>query len=91
MTLAFGLALYFMIWWIVLFAVLPFGVRTQAEAGEVTPGTPASAPASPQMIRLFAINTLLAGVVFSIVWYGLETDWLATNTAPALPPGVTAE
>jgi hypothetical protein len=30
-----GLALYFVIWWILLFAVLPFGVRSQAESGEV--------------------------------------------------------
>ncbi len=91
MTLAFGLALYFMIWWVVLFAVLPFGVRTQGEAGEITPGTPASAPAAPQMIRLFAINTLLAAVVFSFVWYGLQSDWLTTTAPTSLPAGVTPE
>ncbi len=39
MSLTFGLALYFIIWWTVLFAVLPFGVRTQGEAGEIVPGT----------------------------------------------------
>ncbi len=90
MTLAFGLALYFMIWWMVLFAVLPFGVKTQAEAGDIVPGTPASAPARPIMVRLFAINTVLAAVVFSFVWYALESDWLHTNTTPPLPPGVSA-
>jgi predicted secreted protein len=89
MTLAFGLALFFMIWWLVLFAVLPFGVKTQAEAGDVVPGTPASAPARQQMVRLFAINTVLALVVFSFVWYALESDWLHTNTTPPLPPGVS--
>ena len=31
-----GLAVYFVIWWTVLFAVLPFGVRSQAEAGSVS-------------------------------------------------------
>ena len=35
-----ALAIYIFIWWIVLFAVLPFGVRTQDEAGSVVPGTP---------------------------------------------------
>ena len=89
MGLAFNLALYFMIWWLVLFAVLPFGVRTQAEAGEVTPGTPPSAPARQNMIRLFAINTVVAAVVFSFVWYALESDWMHTNTTPPLPPGVS--
>lgn len=32
-----ALAIYIFIWWITLFAVLPFGVRTQDEAGEVVP------------------------------------------------------
>ena len=27
-------AIYFIIWWVVLFAVLPFGVRNASEAGE---------------------------------------------------------
>lgn len=89
MTIAFGLALYFMIWWMVLFAVLPFGVKTQGEAGEVVPGTPASAPARQQMVKLFAINTVLAALVFAFVWYALENDWLQTNTAAPPPPGVT--
>lgn len=89
MTIAFGLALYFMIWWMVLFAVLPFGVRTQGEAGNVTPGTPASAPEKPRLVRVFAINSVLAAVVFSGVWYVMES--VEMNTNPPLPPGVTGE
>lgn len=68
MTITLGIALFFIIWWTVLFAVLPWGLRTQAEDGDVVPGTPASAPTKPQLIRLFVINTLVAGVVFAIVW-----------------------
>ena len=84
MDLAFGLALYFMIWWMVLFAVLPFGMRTQGEAGEVVPGTPASAPVKPRLKRLFLINSVLAGVVFAIVWAALEYNWVGTSM-PATP------
>ena len=39
MTLATAIAIYFIIWWVVLFAVLPFGVRSQEESGAVEPGT----------------------------------------------------
>lgn len=68
MSLTLGVALYFIIWWTVLFAVLPFGVHTQGEAGEVVPGTPASAPVTPHMWRTFGLTTLVAGLVFGVVY-----------------------
>ncbi len=37
MSITYGLAVYFMMWWILLFAALPFGVRTQAEEGRLFP------------------------------------------------------
>ena len=45
MSTSLAVALYIVIWWLTLFVVLPFGVRTQGEAGDVVEGTPASAPA----------------------------------------------
>jgi predicted secreted protein len=63
-----GLALFFIIWWIVLFAVLPIGVRTQGEDGVIVPGTPASAPTSPRLLRVAVLTTLISGIVFGLVW-----------------------
>ena len=40
-----GFAVYFIVWWLTLFAVLPIGLRTQAEDNEVVLGTVPSAPA----------------------------------------------
>jgi predicted secreted protein len=68
MSWTLGLALYFVIWWTVLFAVLPFGVRTQGEAGEVVPGTPASAPVTPRLKRVALMTTLVATAVFAVVY-----------------------
>jgi predicted secreted protein len=82
MTISLGIALYLMIWFITLFAVLPFGVRTQAEAGEVVAGTPESAPAAPRMIRVIVINTVVAALVFAFVWTALERDWLGLYIPP---------
>ena len=41
-----ALAVYFVLWWLVLFLTLPFGVRSQHEDGEAAPGTviPAGCP-----------------------------------------------
>lgn len=68
MSLTLGIAVYFIIWWTVLFAVLPIGVRTQDEAGEVVPGTPGSAPAKFRLLRVVLLNTLIASIVFAGVW-----------------------
>ena len=68
MSITFGVAVYFVIWWTVLFAVLPFGVRTQAEAGEVVPGTPASAPVTPRLLRTCVITTVVSCAVFALVY-----------------------
>ena len=68
MTLISSLAVYFIIWWLVLFTVLPFGVRSQHEAGNVTLGTDHGAPDQPQMARKFAITTAIAAVIFAAVY-----------------------
>jgi predicted secreted protein len=62
-----GLALYFVIWWILLFAVLPFGVRSQAEAGEIVKGSEPGAPAAPALREKAVWTTLIASAVLVIV------------------------
>jgi predicted secreted protein len=69
MTYIFMFAIYFIVWWVVLFTVLPFGVQTQAEAGEVVPGTPESAPASFRLWRVLVATTVVATIVFSALWF----------------------
>lgn len=61
---AFGL--YFITWWTVLFAVLPFGVQSQVEEGVVVAGTEPGAPTSPRLREKALLTTLVASVVFMI-------------------------
>lgn len=88
MTIALALALYFMVWWIVLFTVLPFGVRTQDEDSDVVPGTPGSAPSRFNLRKVFLINTVVATLVFSVVWTAIENNWLGTQPPPVEEPAV---
>lgn len=44
MTITGALVLFAVIWFLALFVALPIGERSQSEAGDVVPGTPASAP-----------------------------------------------
>ncbi|HVZ14313.1 MAG TPA: DUF1467 family protein [Bauldia sp.] len=61
-------AVYFVTWWIMIFAVLPFGTRTQEEAGEVTLGTTPSAPMRPRLLRAAIINSIATAVVVFLFW-----------------------
>lgn len=79
-TIAIGV--YFFIWWITLFAVLPFGIRTQQETGEVVPGTPESAPVKPRLLRVFVINTIVATIVFAIVYSAIVYRWIDIEKVP---------
>jgi len=62
------IALYFVIWWMILFAVLPLGVRSQFETGEVVPGSEGAAPQQPMLLKKVAITTVIATIVFAIVY-----------------------
>jgi predicted secreted protein len=75
-----AVAIYIFIWWIVLFAVLPFGVHTQDEAGIVVPGTPGSAPAKVRIVRIFLINTLVATIVFALVYAAIVYKVITPET-----------
>ena len=77
-----AIAIYIFIWWTVLFAVLPFGVRTQHEEGSVVPGTPESAPAKPRLLRIFLINTVVATVVYAVVYAVIAYRLITPETIP---------
>jgi predicted secreted protein len=60
-------AIFLTIWFTVLFAVLPFGVRSQHETGDVAQGTDPGAPVAPNLLAKFAVTTLIAAFVFAAV------------------------
>jgi len=68
MSLLPSLAIFFVIWWLCLFVVLPFGVRSQHETGDIAPGTEAGAPHKPHLLWRAAATTLLAAIIFSGVY-----------------------
>lgn len=63
------IAIYFVVWWTILFAVLPWGNRTQAEAGVVEPGSAPSAPVKPRLLlKAFATSIVAALLVGGFIW-----------------------
>jgi predicted secreted protein len=68
-SIATAIAIYFIIWWVMLFAVLPWGVRSQDERGTVAPGTDPGAPVSPRVWRTVIATTIAACVVFTLFFF----------------------
>ena len=73
MTLPMGIATFFTMWWIVLFAILPFGVRSQHEEADYQAGTDPGAPVAPRLWLKAAITTGVTCVLFAALWWYMET------------------
>jgi predicted secreted protein len=71
-----GLAVYFVIWWIVIFMVLPWGVHTVG-AEDIAKGHAPSAPKNPYLGRKLLATTVLAAVVWAIVYAVVEWGGLS--------------
>jgi predicted secreted protein len=65
-TISTGFAIYFVMWWIVLFLTLPFGIRSQHEDGEGSPGTDPGAPVTTGMGRKLIWTTVISAVLFAV-------------------------
>jgi len=63
MSITTAIATYFLIWWVVLFAVLPWGVRPQGAEG--APGTDPGAPLVPRLMAKLLWTTAVATLVFA--------------------------
>lgn len=72
-TISSILAIYFVLWWIVLFVTLPFGIRTQSETDETIPGTEPGAPIAAMIARKLLWTTVLSAAIFAValVFYQL--------------------
>jgi predicted secreted protein len=62
------LAIYMTIWWTVLFAVLPLGTQTRAEAGLPNDGSDPGAPVDPKLRKKFVTTTWVSAIVFAVLW-----------------------
>ena len=71
-----ALAIYFVIWWIMLFLTLPFGVRSQHEDGESAAGTDPGAPVLTRMRGKLIWTTGISAVVFAVGMFAYRADYL---------------
>ncbi len=80
------LAVYFLIWVMTAFIMLPFGVRTADEAGvEKVPGQADSAPVNFKPGRLVGRATIISIVLTSLFVLNFEYGWITADDLNFFP------
>ncbi len=85
MTWTAGIAIYLVVWWTILFAVLPWGVRSQHEDGDVSDGGDPGAPVRPMLVRKALVTTALAAVIWVLVAYFYVYQPISFDSIPFMP------
>ena len=69
-----GVVVYVVLWWLVMFCVLPLGVTPAAEEHL---GHDAGAPANPRMGFKVLLTTGITTVIFGIIYLIIVSDWIS--------------
>lgn len=80
MSLTSAIVLYASLWFLVFFILLPLGFTSQAEAGRIVPGTPASAPAGPMAARKALWTTGIALLIWAVVYVLIVSGMLSAES-----------
>lgn len=66
-----GITVYLVIWWTILFAVLPLGVKRVENPGR---GQDHGAPERPEILKKVVITSLVAGALWIAFYFVHQTD-----------------
>ena len=78
-----SIAVYLTIWWTVLFAILPLGVTTHAEAGiDLKDGGDPGAPVDPKLKKKFITTSWVSAIIFAALWLALFFDLIPLPNLP---------
>ena len=69
-----GILVYVIVWWLVLFTVLPWGVK-RPETPDV--GHADGAPDKPMMWRKAAVTSVIAAAVCVLIYLAIEYSWVS--------------
>lgn len=86
MSLVSGIAIFFIIWWVVLFTVLPIGVKSQVEEENVTLGTDHGAPLKHRLPFKMLLTTAIAIVIFGIFYVTVYVMGFSIEDLPRIVP-----
>jgi predicted secreted protein len=72
-----GFVVYFLIWWVVLFAVLPWGVHREENP---EPGHDPGAPIKTHLWAKIGATSLISAVLWGVIFWLIQSPWLRFRT-----------
>ena len=71
-----GFVVYILLWWWIFLMSLPFGAKAPdaVETGHAT-----SAPAKPMLWRKAGISSIIAGLLFGIVYWIIQSKFISLD------------
>lgn len=78
MSVTSALVLFASLWFLILLMLLPIGVQSQQEHGEIVPGTPPGAPAGHVIGRKLRWTTIVTCLAFAAI-YGVIEGGIVTR------------
>jgi predicted secreted protein len=74
-----GFAIFFLIWWVVLFAVLPWGIHSQHEGQDMAPGTDPGAPIKARIGWKLVWTTVVAVAIYAVCYVVYVEHWVTVD------------
>ena len=85
MPLVTGIAVYFVLWWLVIFIILPLDIKGQHEEGEVVRGTEPGAPTQPFIKRKIIQTSVVTAIIWVIIFVIIEFKLIDLDNIPFIP------
>jgi predicted secreted protein len=83
MSVAFAVAVYFIVWWITLFAILPLRLGTDTVQQDRY-AEQSGAPALPQLALKFLITTIVSSLIFALIYVVMAYGLISLDDIPFL-------
>ncbi len=72
-----ALVVWLIIWWLVLFIILPIGIRGQAEENDIVEGSEPGAPHTLDIKKKFKQTTIIASILWVLTCALILSGWVS--------------
>ena len=69
MSLTGSFVVFVILWWLILFLILPRDINSQKDKDFVVLGTDPGAPSNPNIVKKLIITTAITSILFAIIYF----------------------